>query len=64
MDSIKINEINFFTTIYLMIASWDFDSCVGHQVLFIVNKLNLILKHHMVTSMEPHVIIVGRFLMI
>jgi hypothetical protein len=33
-----------------------FGSCVGHQVLFNVHKLNLILKHHMGTSMEPHVI--------
>lgn len=33
-----------------------FGSCVSHQVLFIVHKLNLVLKHHMGTSMEPHVI--------
>jgi hypothetical protein len=29
---------------------------VGHQVSFIVHKLNLVLKHHMGTSMELHVI--------
>jgi hypothetical protein len=28
----------------------------GSGVLFIVHKLNLVLKHHMGTSMEPHVI--------
>jgi hypothetical protein len=33
-----------------------FGSGVGHQVLFIFHKLNLILKHHVGTSMKPHVI--------
>ncbi len=33
-----------------------FGSCVSHQVLCNVHKLNHVLKHHMGTLMEPHVI--------
>ncbi len=38
-----------------------FGSCVGHQVLFIVHKLNLVLKHHMGTSMEHMLLYWGGF---